>query len=565
MNAQHPPRPRSFGLGNRGTISVIFALLMVPLTLIAALAIDYAFYIQARAQLNLAADAAAMHAVRVASQAYGNGYTTVASEQAAGQAAGTQWFAAQLGSLAAATGATPTVTVTYQSAPSTFASSVSYTAALPTNFGNLVPASWPISGSSSSTVQSGYLEVLFLVDNSSSMLIAADTPSMLTMEQNTPCSPAASATILPGSIGTMDTGFYDWKYTGGYGYPNASNYTSDGLLYYTGTSTLDNFTTSNYATTYKNPTATVNGACNTSYDGPASLCFYMPTSVVRPTTTTLAISTSTGKCTASSGTPGGSNTSDSPEPTYTPQSPCAFACHWSSTNNDYYGLAKSLNVTLRLDVAHTAMATAITALQSSQQMANQYTVGYYEFNSALTNVYPGSGEAGASLATALTDVQNLTPPITSFTNFYNTDFTNAMTTLNASVTAAGNGLSPTTPMKTLIILTDGMNDTAPASSYAAQTAAAMTSTTHETLCQNFKNKGFNVYVLYTYYLPFPNTMYSVVKPLIEPAGSSPIELALQACSSGSSFYYPASNAADITTAVNSIIQSVMATPGRISH
>jgi Flp pilus assembly protein TadG len=83
-------------LDRRGAVAVMFALCALPLVAMVGLAIDFSFYIQARSQLNLAVDAASMHAVRVASQDYGNGYTA-AQAQAAGQTAGQQWFAAQLG------------------------------------------------------------------------------------------------------------------------------------------------------------------------------------------------------------------------------------------------------------------------------------------------------------------------------------------------------------------------------------------------------------------------------------------------------------------------------------
>ena len=87
----------AFARDRSGVIAIMFALLMVPLIIVVALSVDFSFYIVSQAQLNLAADAAAMHAVRVASQYYVDNTTTVAAAEAQGITAGQQWFAAQAG------------------------------------------------------------------------------------------------------------------------------------------------------------------------------------------------------------------------------------------------------------------------------------------------------------------------------------------------------------------------------------------------------------------------------------------------------------------------------------
>lgn len=52
----------------RGAVSILFATTAIPLAMCVGLAIDFSFYVQAQSQLTLAADAGAMHAVRIASQ-----------------------------------------------------------------------------------------------------------------------------------------------------------------------------------------------------------------------------------------------------------------------------------------------------------------------------------------------------------------------------------------------------------------------------------------------------------------------------------------------------------------
>ena len=50
--------------------------------------------------------------------------------------------------------------------------------------------------------------------------------------------------------------------------------------------------------------------------------------------------------------------------TYLAQAPCAFACHSSSSSNDFYGLAKGMNppIQLRLDVVQGAAASVIMSI-----------------------------------------------------------------------------------------------------------------------------------------------------------------------------------------------------------
>src|ERR1700677_56681 len=121
----------------RGVIAVLFSMLLIPLIIVVAMGIDYSFYIVAQAQLNLAPDAAAMHAVRVASQYYVDNTTTIATAEAQGVSAGQQWFNAQLGGLGVATVPTSNVnvSVTYLPTPGGFSATVSYSGTVATHLG----------------------------------------------------------------------------------------------------------------------------------------------------------------------------------------------------------------------------------------------------------------------------------------------------------------------------------------------------------------------------------------------------------------------------------------------
>ena len=172
----------------RGAAGLIFCLALLPLVLVVALAVDYGFYGQARSQLSLANDVAVMQAVNAASFAYQTGATP---EQAiaAGQAAGQQWFAAQAGALGTAIVSPNNINVVmdYNQTSNVFTAKVSYSGSVPTHIGGFITPSWPIGDKASAQSGSNYLEVLMLLDNSSSMLIGAGYSDQQLLMQMTPC------------------------------------------------------------------------------------------------------------------------------------------------------------------------------------------------------------------------------------------------------------------------------------------------------------------------------------------------------------------------------------------
>ena len=256
-----------------------------------------------------------------------------------------------------------------------------------------------------------------------------------------------------------------------------------------------------------------------------------------------------------------------------PQAPCGFACHNDAGGNDYFGLARSLTpaVTLRLDVVQNAAANVISTLQKVQQGPNQFSVGVYQFALNLQPLFPGqgNGEASTDLASALTAVQNAknTPPLTP-TSIPDTDFPTSANALAGQATTAGNGSSQAAPYKNLFIVTDGMNFVTGGTGYKI---GPMTSTTNETICQQFKQKGFAVYVLYTPYFPIPDPVYfnntlatGGVSQYAEPTSASPNVLALQACATNPSYFFQASDPTAINNAMQTMLRSALNSAGRIS-
>ena len=536
----------------RGAVAVIFAFSVMPLAMAIGLASDYSFYVKVQSQLNLAADTAAMQAVRVASEVSRlNGDGSVKSPadyqtavQTAGQQAGQQWFQAQMGNLV--NGVVPigniAVNVAYTASPSRFTSSVSYTGTVPTNFGGLFHvASFNVSGASSAVISNAYVEVLMLLDNSSSMLIGATTTDIVALQNATPCSTQSANEGQP-----MD-GDYSWIYPGNYGYRVDGSETA--------------------------PPNALTGNCDPQYTGPNGTCPYPPT---LPNVSQNTSNSNTWICTNGGGTPtpfyySSTYLGDQNRPgtqylgtAGVANAPCAFACHDRSDNKDYYGLARSLNppVTLRLDTVQQAAANVVSTLQGREQETNQFTVGIYQFNSQLQPLYPAASsgqEAGTDLATALSMAQNVKNTPNLSPNSGNTNFPGSANTLAGQVGAAGDGTMPTGPLKNLFIVTDGMENW-------NGTMGPMTSASSEQICAQFWAKGFSVYVLYTPYLPLPNPYYLYNnKGYAEPTSSSPDVAALKACARYPQNFFQASDPTAINTAMQAMLAAALNSPGRVSN
>lgn len=546
---------KSLYADRKAAVAMIFALALIPLILLVALSVDYAFYVQARAQASLTADAAATHAVRAADATYtyelvNDPANAVADAKTAGQAIGQDWFNASLGTMpkSVITGG-PTVTVTQNANGSAgFTASVNFEGVYPPFFATLFNSPpWHINGGSQAVSAYQYVEILMLLDNSSSMLIASTPAAITQLEELTMC-PATG----------LDQSNLDNLYSGAY-YQNAAP-NAAGL----------------YPTDI--PQIAAKAATKKTAATPASIFNYTPNLPAKNLGSTLAgpgnpsstlpayYGYAQGTC--RSGTQGSaSNTAG------TPYAPCAFACHTTTNpliqpnfkrdanNNivldtngnpiflgtyttypaytdDYYGIARQAGIQLRLDVVQSAASQVVTAMQSNEEASGQFSVGIYEFNDDVNPVWPAlSGgqqpsEASTDLAGAATEIQNTPVPVQANPNVGNTDFVDSIndmisgkyltgTTYRAdaagtnspALTTSGNGTTAATPVKDVFIVTDGFEDTTASGSrrlgemtgYLAENGSPTAIT--PALCGKLKTLGDTVYVLYIDYSPLGNQWY----------------------------------------------------------
>jgi Flp pilus assembly protein TadG len=220
---------------------------------------------------------------------------------------------------------------------------------------------------------------------------------------------------------------------------------------------------------------------------------------------------------------------------------CAFGCHESDTSpNDYYGLARSLGVTLRMDLLAQATQNLMTAAQSAATTNNAaYRAAIYTFNIGFNTITTLTSSLSAAKAQAA-NIQLYEVPYQNWNNDTITNYTSAMTQINSIMPSPGGGTKQAgdTPQEVLFFVTDGVEDETVGSS-------RVQSLMDPSYCTTIKNRGIRIAVLYTTYLPLPtnawyNTYIAPFQPNIGPN--------LQSCASPG-LYFQVSTDQDISGAL----------------
>jgi Flp pilus assembly protein TadG len=220
---------------------------------------------------------------------------------------------------------------------------------------------------------------------------------------------------------------------------------------------------------------------------------------------------------------------------------CAFGCHESDTSpNDYYGLARSLGVTLRMDLLTQAVQNLMGTAQSTATSNNaSYRAAIYTFNIGFNTITPLASSLSTAQAQAA-NIQLYEVPYQNWSNDAITNYTNAMTQINSIMPNPGGGTRTAgdAPQEVLFIVTDGVED-------EMVNGSRVQSLMNTSYCTTIKNRGIRIAVLYTTYLPLPtNSWYnSYIKPFQPNIGSN-----LQSCASPG-LYFQVSTDQDISGAL----------------
>jgi Flp pilus assembly protein TadG len=220
---------------------------------------------------------------------------------------------------------------------------------------------------------------------------------------------------------------------------------------------------------------------------------------------------------------------------------CAFGCHESDTSpNDYYGLARSLNVPLRIDLLAQAVQNLMGTAQTTQTTNNStYRAAIYTFNTGFNTITALTSSLGVAQSQAA-NIQIYEVPYQNWNNDAITNYTSAMTQINSIMPAPGGGTKSAgdTPQEVLFLVTDGVEDEMVGGS-------RVQSLMSNSYCTTIKNRGIRIAVLYTTYLPLPTNSWYMnnIAPFQPNIGTT-----LQNCASPG-LYFQVSTDQDISAAL----------------
>ncbi len=201
------------------------------------------------------------------------------------------------------------------------------------------------------------------------------------------------------------------------------------------------------------------------------------------------------------------------------QGGCAFACHESnptadnlgnSGGVDNYTLANNLGVVTRMQNLATATQSLLSTASSAEGSNDQYKMAIYTFNGSGLNTVQSltSNLTAAQTAAAGIDVMEVYDNnwLTSTNNNNDTDtnFETAMSAIDGIMPNPGLGTPKSTPQEVLFIVSDGVDDEAASTCSESLDGNRCQAPFNTSWCTTIKNRGIQIAVLYTDYLPLPH-------------------------------------------------------------
>jgi hypothetical protein len=227
---------------------------------------------------------------------------------------------------------------------------------------------------------------------------------------------------------------------------------------------------------------------------------------------------------------------------------CAFACHESNRpTSDYYTLAKSLGVTMRMDVVRQATQKLIDTATATQALPGQFRVGIFTFSDALRQVSPLTANLGAA-KTAAGAIDITTIPQQGFNDDRYTDFDSLLAYMSY-IPSGGTGSSSSSPRTILFLVSDGVADEPTPGNPSGRTIKPIPLA----LCNQIKSRNIQIAALYTTYYPLPNNSFyrDNVAPFVSQLGPT-----MQACASPD-LYFEVSPSQGISEAMQALFQKAV--------
>jgi len=272
---------------------------------------------------------------------------------------------------------------------------------------------------------------------------------------------------------------------------------------------------------------------------------------------------------------------------------CVFACHTAegqpirygaSSYKSVYDLSRALGVKLRADVIVDASLKVADQIDVADPKHTKIRMGLYTIGMKATQVLAPT----RSTSTVRSYLTSRTTGLTSDTSEDASYFDIALPQLAKLVGAAGDGSSSASPRKLVLIATDGVQSQREWVLSAGGGARTPTSTwllpaavtpINPDWCKSFKDKGVDVGILYTQYLPMTwdwgynatvgasmsssgfNWLWggTMRSGLSEGTRQAYIPVALQDCASSANLYISAATPAEITAGVSEITRRYLST------
>jgi Flp pilus assembly protein TadG len=253
------------------------------------------------------------------------------------------------------------------------------------------------------------------------------------------------------------------------------------------------------------------------------------------------------------------------------QGGCAFACHESNPSadnlgnpngEDNYTLAQKLGVVTRMENLASATQSLMTTASSTEgSNTTQYQMAIYTFaNSGLNTIQAltsnmTTAKAAAANINVLTVYDNNWLTKTNQNNDTDTNFESAMSAINTIMPNPGLGTPTSTPQEVLFIVSDGVDDEVASSCSQSLDGNRCQAPFNTAWCTTVKNRGIQIAVLYTEYLPLPtNSWYNNwIAPFQNQIGPN-----LESCASTGMFFSVTTDG-DISAAMQALFQQAIST------
>jgi hypothetical protein len=176
---------------------------------------------------------------------------------------------------------------------------------------------------------------------------------------------------------------------------------------------------------------------------------------------------------------------------------CALACHTTTDGTDPYSYALNNNIQLRYQVVNQGVQNLLNYLSSKSILSSHVKVQLWSLDSSMTQLstmtssYSTISHNFPAPSIAVNDAAAATP------------FDNLVGNFISTVGKGGDGSSPSSPQKLLIIATDGVNDPTRAWASTQPELKPQVKVFDTAFCNTFRNAGVTVAIINTPYYPMP--------------------------------------------------------------